>query len=744
MFLPFFALAQPDSGSVKIPLDVLGTEDLSKTQVITENTLTLAGRLPEDIHEIPFTAFIITKEQIQNRGYATLVDVLKDLPGIKVSQPGSAVHGETFLMRGLFGNYYVKILVDDLPMQPSATSGMPIGAQLPIAQAERIEVLYGPAAAIYGADAMAGVINIVTRKSTQLQMLQADVAVGLPGNIKFDASIGGKFGKSNKVWNYMLFGGFYQFGNMPITGSKYTEEYNPSNYVPGGDEGIYLNSPYYKGTETQPAFSFLPQQSQKMGLRFGTKKLTFGADFSQRTTHSAIGSNPIYKLYHDPNTTFGERMVRVFGSYKTNLGKWFSQTNLQLLTYTINPGSNYITIDNPTSFEGRFYQYGASTDLYLEQFFSTTIGAHWTVLAGATAQFSGNLPQFDFYDAPFKPSAYTMFGSSATGYEYLDSLGLGPYNFLTLGGIVDVNYKHEKWNFLVGVRADYREFYGLALNPRMGIVLKPNSKNRIRFTTSTAYRPPSSYLIYSGVQAYQVGGVKFGLPTANNNLGAEHLLSFDAGWAVLLSKNHTLDFSAFYHINKNLITRTTSYTMVNGQEKEYYGYVNDESASARLLGLQVAHRVQFNWGNLPISSDASAQVAKGSEVLPFDRGSLSNYRMQPVTTVKWLIEAEPMAHLYASIRTQFFSDWRTRSVVVVGLGDELVAPSFYTIDVQLRYSFSEGKQVYVMVNNVMNTGYYGIGASGGAGVLNNRVVFEDLSFNPQLLRVVKVGVKINI
>ena len=118
--LPFGLFAQPDT-TVNIDLDVLDARDLNPQLIENTSTITAASRLPQNIREIPFTGYVVTHEQIRQRGYTSLVDVLKDLPGIKVSQPGSALHGETFLMRGLFGNYYVKILIDALPIQPSAT-----------------------------------------------------------------------------------------------------------------------------------------------------------------------------------------------------------------------------------------------------------------------------------------------------------------------------------------------------------------------------------------------------------------------------------------------------------------------------------------------------------------------------------------------------------------------------------------------------------------------------------------------
>ncbi|CAG0906722.1 unnamed protein product, partial [Cyprideis torosa] len=117
-------------------------------------------------------------EEIREQGYYTLVDAIKHLSGIRVSQPGSGMDGETFLQRGLYGNTYTKILINGTPIRPSAVGAMPIGSQLPIRQAERIEVIYGPAATLYGPDAAAGVINIILKDSEYPTFAQADVEVG--------------------------------------------------------------------------------------------------------------------------------------------------------------------------------------------------------------------------------------------------------------------------------------------------------------------------------------------------------------------------------------------------------------------------------------------------------------------------------------------------------------------------------------------------------------------------------------
>ena len=745
LLLPLSLFAQVDTALPVIQMDALAANDIDPAKRNEKPKITAASRQAQDPADIPFTAYVITADQIRERGYSSLVDVLKDLPGIKVSQPGSALHGETFLMRGLFGNYYVKILVDDLPFQPSATSGMPIGDQLPIAQAERIEVIYGPAASIYGADAMAGVINIVTKHADKPFFIDADVHAGLPGNYGFDATLGGKFARKNRVWNYMVYGGVKQFGNLPITGDVYEEWYNPSNYVLNSDTS-FLSSPYYKGTLTQPTFSQLPASSQKIGFRFSTSRLSFGVDFGQRKLQSAIGSNPLYKTYHDPNTYFGEQITRAFISYKTTFSGWASQSNLQFLHYNILPGSSYLSVNNVVLGEGHFYNYAESADIYAEQFLSRNLGSRFNLLLGVTGQFSGNLPQLDLLTEPFDRGDYRIF-SNVLPAEYIrySELGYRPYNFFAVGGLAELSYSHQNTSVVAGVRADYREFYGTAFSPRLGVVQKMGNRSVFRATASTAYRPPSSYLINSGVIGVRLDSLNsVAGPFPNDSLSAERLYNIDAGWLFRISDKQSFDLSAFYHVNANLITKTSGLFTNQPDFISYYGFINDDASAAQLFGVQAVHQYAFRVVTINFNSTLSLAYMKGNETLPYNRGELSNYRMQPQYTAKWLLEARLNKGWYFMLRTQYFSSWITRSTILPAFEEILTADGYYTLDAGIRWAFAEGQELYLNITNLTNNSFYGIGASGGVGVLNNEFLFDDLGFNPQMLRWLKLGVRIRL
>ncbi|HND89871.1 MAG TPA: TonB-dependent receptor plug domain-containing protein, partial [Saprospiraceae bacterium] len=147
---PVAAFAQTDTSLLLRP-ERLGPQHILPRDFILKTPHALsATRTLEEVDQLPFTVWTVTADDILRFGFVTLGDVLRAAPGIRVSQPGNAVEGEMFLMRGLAGNQHVKVLINDVPITSNAAHGVTIGAQLPIRQAERIEVVYGPDGVLYG------------------------------------------------------------------------------------------------------------------------------------------------------------------------------------------------------------------------------------------------------------------------------------------------------------------------------------------------------------------------------------------------------------------------------------------------------------------------------------------------------------------------------------------------------------------------------------------------------------------
>ncbi|MFN8396812.1 MAG: TonB-dependent receptor plug domain-containing protein [Bacteroidia bacterium] len=171
--------AQVPDANDPLRVNVLGATDLDTTHRPVKNNIVLgANRVAENSDEIAVKTYIITREEILKNGWTTLIDILRTVPGFQISEPANALLGEAFMMRGMLGNIYTKILINGVPILPSAAPGQPLGANLPIKQAERIEIVLGPATTVYGNDALAGVINFVIAEVERPVEARASLAVG--------------------------------------------------------------------------------------------------------------------------------------------------------------------------------------------------------------------------------------------------------------------------------------------------------------------------------------------------------------------------------------------------------------------------------------------------------------------------------------------------------------------------------------------------------------------------------------
>ena len=342
-FLSSVLTAQEDS--LQIPFASLTWEEmLSNPQLQINKKVSGASRSLKSVQDLPFSIFVIEGEEIRENGYITLADALKMLPGIRVSQPGSALEGETFMMRGLLGNAYAKILINGIPVKPYIVSGMPIGAQLPIQQAERIEVIYGPAAALYGADATTGVINIVMEDSERPLFANASLHLGAQSYTSIQTLFGGKLGKGDNVFKFRLFGTNTEQATRRIFYDA--ELFNPTNYLDQNPNRIraLLDNANYRGTATEPFLGEVPHLSRSLGVDLTYRNFRVSYKDFLRQDHSAIGLNPAAISYAIPFTSIGESIKEGHFIFKKDLKFGNTQTTVNFLSYEMknNSSSSYI------------------------------------------------------------------------------------------------------------------------------------------------------------------------------------------------------------------------------------------------------------------------------------------------------------------------------------------------------------------------------------------------------------------
>lgn len=172
--IPYFLQAQNDSLQSIAKLKMLSLEELMNIKVVT------ASKFEQKISEAPSTMMVITAQQITERGYEQLDDVLRDLPGVDLIHIyGLAPTLITF--RGTYGdeNRRLLFMVDGIVENNIIGTYEMAGPAYNLHNVERIEILWGPGSALYGANAFGAVINIITKKGADINGLQYQKGYGI-------------------------------------------------------------------------------------------------------------------------------------------------------------------------------------------------------------------------------------------------------------------------------------------------------------------------------------------------------------------------------------------------------------------------------------------------------------------------------------------------------------------------------------------------------------------------------------
>lgn len=128
------------------------------------DTITVHSRVPQRIDQVGSAASLFTAEDIELQDLRVLDDVLQRLPGVAITRSGGFGQNTQVRMRG-FTTKHTLILVDGVRMNnPSEFSNQFGISHVMLDMIERVEVLRGPQSGVYGADAVAGVISITTRR----------------------------------------------------------------------------------------------------------------------------------------------------------------------------------------------------------------------------------------------------------------------------------------------------------------------------------------------------------------------------------------------------------------------------------------------------------------------------------------------------------------------------------------------------------------------------------------------------
>lgn len=148
----------------------------SSLPAIEDTMVVTASRFEQPVENIVAPISVISRSEIQQSQAKTLTEVLRRLPGVEVAVNGGIGQNASLFLRGTNSNHAL-ILIDGVRMNNAIVSGINLN-RLPLNQVERIELIRGSGVAMYGSDAIGGVLNIITRSALGTQEKSITVGVG--------------------------------------------------------------------------------------------------------------------------------------------------------------------------------------------------------------------------------------------------------------------------------------------------------------------------------------------------------------------------------------------------------------------------------------------------------------------------------------------------------------------------------------------------------------------------------------
>ncbi len=450
-----------------------------------EETVSIATGTQRPLNLAPAVISVITAEEIEKIGATDINQVLETVPGLHVSV-SSQGYNPIFEIRGIHSdlNPQVLLLINGLPLTNVSfgNRGLAWGG-MPIKNIARIEVIRGPGSAIYGADAFAGVINIITKNAEDIDGLE----------------IGGRGGNFDRGDGWLLYGG--NLSGLDIAFSFQGGTTSGQKRVIDADAQSFFDGEFGTSASLAPGPVNLGRQyiDTSLDLSFDEWRLRawyqgrfdggLGAGAAQaldpigRGSASRFNADLTYRnidSFENWDLTAQLSFFDVANEFDTVLfpaGSAFPGSNGNLNTFP------HGVIGNPDLFE-RHYR----TDLWA---FYTGFNEH-------TLRFGTGFRLEDLYKVTesknfFQPGPFPQ---PLPGNRVVDVTGIAAFNTPHSRNIVYL-LAQDEWNFApdwtltAGVRYDHYSDFGNTVNPRLALVWQTAYNLTSKLLYGRAFRAPS-------------------------------------------------------------------------------------------------------------------------------------------------------------------------------------------------------------------------------------------------------------
>ncbi|MBT2795335.1 TonB-dependent receptor plug domain-containing protein [Paraburkholderia strydomiana] len=541
------AFADSGAGASDTPAaGVAGLAAMPLEALMQVTIVSTASRFDQSVTDAPAAVVVLTADDIREFGWRTLADALASLPGLYVTNDRSYEYlgSRGFQRPGDYNSRFL-LLIDGMRTNDGVYGQAPIGTDFPLDMdlVKRIEYVPGPGSAIYGANALFGVINVITKTGSDLAGAEAAVAAG---------SFGEKKARASYAWHGA------HGADILLSATSYGRSgqdlYYPAFDTPDQNHGVANRLDYDRSQD------FLAKAAYgdfRLGFMHGNRTkgipdapygAVFNAPFSVTDTHSYLDLS--YQHLLSDGVTLASQVY--WGRYDYRMPSVYG------------PQPYVANVDGSHAL-----WYGADVHATI-----SSIGKHRIVI-GTDFTRDARLDQYNYNVAPYSQMLDDHHSGNRAGVYLEDELTL-PANF-TLNA---------------GLRYDEQTASGGNLSPRIGLVYKLTPRDTFKLLYGQAYRAPNAYEMY-----YAVSGVDGQLK--NTSLKAEHIATTELVYERAVTREGRATLSLFHYDARGLISatqdpsglfifRNVSRATARGVELAY----EQRMASVRLRGsysYQIAH-----------------------------------------------------------------------------------------------------------------------------------------------------------
>lgn len=522
-----FLCALTHQAAAEEDLFALPLEELSRLEV------SIATGTPRPITAAPAIASVITAHEIEAMGAQDLDTVLEMVPGLHVSH-GGFIYASRYFMRGIVSTYnpHTLVLVNGIPQTSLFTGdrGERLVAMtgLPVQMIERVEIIRGPGSAVYGADAFAGVINIITKRPEDMQGGQATLAYGSFNTPKASLQQAGSIGQVRALVSL--------------------------SYASSDGDDPVINADYQSSLDALvgTTASYAPGPANLAWKNFDARTDLVWNDFRLRMSHRRSEGETAQGINEslDPGARFPH--------HRSNVDLTWNAPDIRQ-NWDVESQISYLYSDfrNPTSIRqfppGAFGQFPEGV-LQTPELSEENARIHLTALYKGWEEHQVRIGGGYYWGDIFKTT-------DAVNYVLLPG---NPVPQPRPGGLQDVSDSPEAflpenqrtnshvfvqdewqmatdWTLTAGLRHDHYSDFGGATNPRLAVVWSTSPTLTTKLLYGEAFRAPAFFELYATNNPVALG---------NPDLEPEKIESLEAGFSWRPHESWTWDIN-FYHFHIN-------------------------------------------------------------------------------------------------------------------------------------------------------------------------------------------------